>query len=170
MTGPLAVFIGPMGAGKTRVGKRVARALEVPFTDTDKVIVQQHGPIADIFDQHGEPHFRALERDVVHEALQGGGVVSVGGGAVLDEATRAELRELPVVYLTISADAVASRLGDGKRPLVRGGVDDWQRIFDARRPVYEGLASVTFDTSRLPIDRIAQDVVTWIERNGLESR
>ena len=114
MTGPLAVFIGPMGAGKTRIGKRVAKALGVPFTDTDKVIVARHGVIADIFDQHGEPHFRALERDVVHEALQGEGVVSLGGGAVLDEASRAELRELPVVYLTISADAVESRLGDGK--------------------------------------------------------
>ncbi|QNO36394.1 shikimate kinase [Protaetiibacter sp. SSC-01] len=170
MSGPLAVFIGPMGAGKTRVGKRVAKALGVPFTDSDKVIVARHGAIADIFDTHGEPHFRALERDVVHEALQGSGVVSLGGGAVLAEATRDELRELPVVYLTISADAVASRLGDGKRPLARGGVGDWQRILDARRSVYEGLARVTFDTSRLPIDRIAEDVVDWIRRNGLEYR
>lgn len=168
MTGPLAVFIGPMGAGKTRVGKRVARALEVPFVDTDKVIVAAHGPIADIFDTHGEPHFRALERDAVREALRGTGVVSLGGGAVLDESTRELLAQLPVVYLKISADAVASRLGDGRRPLARGGVGDWQRIYDARRGVYEGLARVTFDTSRLPIDRIAQDVVTWIERNGLE--
>ncbi len=170
MSGPLAVFIGPMGAGKTRIGKRVARALGVPFTDTDKVIVARHGAIAGIFDAYGESHFRALERDVVREALHGGGIVSLGGGAVLDEATRAELRGLPVVYLTISAEAVASRLGDGKRPLVRGGVGDWQRIYDARRSVYEDLARVTFDTSRLPIDGIAQDVVTWIERNGLESR
>ncbi len=96
MTAPLAVFIGPMGAGKTRIGKRVARALEVPFTDTDKVIVAAHGPIADIFDQHGEPHFRALERDVVHEALTGGGVVSLGGGAVLDPGTQQTLEGLPV--------------------------------------------------------------------------
>jgi shikimate kinase len=170
MTAPLAVFIGPMGAGKTRVGKRVARALELPFTDTDKVIVAAHGPIAEIFDAHGEPHFRALERDVVHEALHGTGIVSLGGGAVLDESTQRVLADLPVVYLQVSADAVAPRLGDGKRPLVRGGVGDWQRIYDARRPTYERLAAVTFDTSRLPYDRIAQDVVTWIERNGLERR
>jgi shikimate kinase len=170
MTAPLAVFIGPMGAGKTRIGKRVARALEVPFTDTDKVIVAAHGPIADIFDQHGEPHFRALERDVVHEALTGGGVVSLGGGAVLDPGTQHALDGLPVIYLRVDADAVSARLADGTRPLVRGGIEDWQRIYDARRATYERLASVTFDTSRLPRDRIAQDVVTWIESRGLETR
>jgi shikimate kinase len=170
MTAPLAVFIGPMGAGKTRIGKRVARALGVPFADTDKVIVAAHGPIADIFDEHGEPHFRALERDVVREALQGGGIVSLGGGAVLDSGTQSALAELPVVYRRVEADAVAARLGDGKRPLVRGGIDDWQRIYDTRRETYERLASVTFDTSRLPRDRIAQDVVAWIESRGLETR
>ena len=162
MTGPLAVFIGPMGAGKTRIGKRVARALDVPFTDTDKVIVAAYGPIADIFDAHGEPHFRALERDVVREALTGPGVVSLGGGAVLAAETQRLLAELPVVYLQVDADAVTARLADGTRPLVRGGIEDWQRIYDARRAIYEGLASVTFDTSRLPRDRIAQDVVAWI--------
>src|SRR5690606_37079505 len=143
---------------------------EVPFTDTDKVIVATHGPIADIFDEHGEPHFRALERDVVREALTGGGIVSLGGGAVLAAETQRLLAELPVVYLQVDADAVTARLADGKRPLVRGGIEDWQRIYDARRATYESLASVTFDTSRLPRDRIAQDVVTWIESRGLETR
>lgn len=163
MTTPRAVFIGPMGSGKTRIGKRVARALEVDFTDTDKMIVASHGPIAEIFDTHGEPHFRALERAAVHDALQRGGVVSLGGGAVLDDDTRAELAALPVVYLTITSDAVAARLGDGKRPLVRGGIEDWVRIFEARRPIYESLAQTTLDTSRLPAERIAADIVTWLE-------
>ncbi len=163
MSGPVAVFIGPMGAGKTRLGRRVARSLDVAFTDTDKVVVAAHGPIAAIFDEHGEQHFRALERAAVHEALSGEGVVSLGGGAVLDLDTRAELRELPVVYLSVTAEAVAARLGDGKRPLVRGGVDDWQRIYDARRPLYEELAKLELDTSRLPHERLAADVVHWLE-------
>jgi len=162
MTGPLAVFIGPMGAGKTRIGKRVAKALGVPFTDTDKVIVAQHGPIADIFDAHGEPHFRALEREAVAAALCGEGVVSLGGGAVLAPETQELLAGLPVVLLHVEADAVAARLADGRRPLVRGGVEDWQRIYAARRALYERLASVTFDTSYLPKDRIAEDIVRWI--------
>ena len=163
MTGPLAVFIGPMGAGKTRIGKRVAAALGVPFTDTDKVIVREHGPIAAIFDAHGEAHFRALEAAAVAAALEGEGVVSLGGGAVLDAGTRALLRGRPVVYLSVTAEAVADRLGDGKRPLARGGVDDWQRIYDARRPLYEELAAYRLDTSRLPYDALAQEVVTWLE-------
>lgn len=163
MTGPVAVFIGPMGAGKTRIGRRVARALEVPFADTDKLVVAEHGPIAAIFDEHGESHFRALERAAVRSALAGEGVVSLGGGAVLDPDTRDELSRLPVVYLSVSADAVAARLGNGKRPLVRGGIDDWQRIYDARRSIYEELASFELDTSRLPHDRLAQDVVEWLE-------
>jgi len=163
MSTPDVVFIGPMGAGKTRLGRRVARRLDVAFTDTDKVIVAAHGPIAAIFDEHGEAHFRALERAAVHEALQGAGVVSLGGGAVLDPETRAELGALPVVYLSVTADAVASRLADGKRPLVRGGVDDWQRIYDVRRAIYEELATLELDTSRLPHERLADDVVHWLE-------
>jgi len=163
MSGPVAVFIGPMGAGKTRLGRRVARTLGVPFTDTDKAIVAEYGPITAIFDEHGEPHFRALERAAVHAALMGEGVVSLGGGAVLDPETRAELAELPVVYLSVTADAVSARLGDGKRPLVRGGIDDWQRIYDARRPIYEELANLELDTSRLPHERLADDVVHWLE-------
>lgn len=163
MTGPLAVFIGPMGAGKTRIGRRVSRALGVPFTDTDKVIVAEHGAIADLFDTHGEAHFRALERAAVHRALAGDGIVSLGGGAVLDAETRAELSAHPVVYLSVTADAVEARLENGKRPLVRGGIDDWQRIYDARRPIYEELAVLTLSTAgRADVD-IAQDVLSWLE-------
>lgn len=164
MSGPRAVFIGPMGSGKTKVGKRVAKALGLGFVDSDKVIVAEHGPIADIFDAHGEPHFRALERAAVHAALQTDGIVSLGGGAVLDPATQAELAELPVVYLTISAEAVESRLDNGKRPLVRDGIASWQRIFEARRHIYEGLATIEIDTSSVPYDGVAQEVIDWLER------
>ena len=122
MTGPRAVFIGPMGSGKTKVGKRVAKALGVSFLDTDKMVVAEHGPIADIFDTHGEAHFRALERAAVREAFASDGIVSLGGGAILDPETQADLAALRVVYLSITAEAVESRLDNGKRPLVRGGI------------------------------------------------
>ncbi|QEO10134.1 shikimate kinase [Protaetiibacter larvae] len=163
MSGPVAVFIGPMGAGKTRIGRRVARELGVPFTDTDKVIVAAHGPIAALFDSHGEPHFRALERAAVRDALAGEGVVSLGGGAVLDPETRTALAAHPVVYLSVTADAVADRLADGKRPLVRGGIEDWQRIYDARRPIYEELATLELSTAHRADRDIAQDVLNWLE-------
>ncbi|MFX5684625.1 shikimate kinase, partial [Acinetobacter baumannii] len=82
------VLIGPMGAGKTSVGRRVARALGEPFSDTDKIVVRDHGPIPDLFRAHGEAHCRSRERDAVAEALERGGVVALGGGAVLDPVTR----------------------------------------------------------------------------------
>lgn len=163
MTGPTAVFIGPMGAGKTRIGRRVARALGVTFTDTDKVIVAQHGAIADLFDTHGEPHFRALERAAVRAALAGEGVISLGGGAVLDPETRGELASSPVVYLSVTAEAVEPRLANGKRPLVRGGIDDWQRIYDARRALYEELAAIEIPTGGRSDEQITQDVLDWLE-------
>lgn len=158
------VFIGPMGAGKTSIGKRVARGLKLPFVDTDRVIVQAHGPIPAIFAEHGEQHFRALERDAVAEALDGGGVVSLGGGAVLDARTRAALAPHRVVYLTVSPDSVASRIRDANRPLVAGDdpVAAWERIFAARRPLYEQVADVTFDTSG-PIAHVATAVLDWLK-------
>jgi shikimate kinase len=70
MTSPAIVLIGPMGAGKTSVGKRVAKRLGLPFTDSDAAIVREHGPIETIFATHGEAHFRELEREAVADALK----------------------------------------------------------------------------------------------------
>jgi shikimate kinase len=161
---PPVVFIGPMGAGKTRLGKRVARILGRGFTDTDKVIVARHGSISDIFDTHGEVYFRALEREAVADALRSTDVVSLGGGAVLDADTRADLAGLPVVLLTVSAEAVQDRLEDGRRPLVRDGVTSWTRIFESRRPLYEALATHVIDTSGRKMDDVAEEVVAWLTR------
>jgi shikimate kinase len=158
MSAVAGVLIGPMGAGKTRLGRRAAKLLGLPFTDTDKTIVAEHGPIADIFDAHGEPYFRALEREAVRKALDGGGIVSLGGGAVLHPDTQADLAHERVILLTTTAEAVASRLGDGKRPLVRGGVADWERILSERLPLYQRLATHTVDTSVLPFETVAADI------------
>jgi len=160
------VLIGPMGAGKTSVGRRVARALGASFTDTDKLVVRDHGPIRDLFLAHGEAHFRALEREAVAEALARGGVVALGGGAVLDPVTRERLREHHVVLLTVAAHVVASRIHGDERPLL-GGEDPvarWQRIFDERRPVYEQTADIAFDTSSGPLARVVDDIVAWARR------
>lgn len=155
------VLIGPMGAGKTRIGKRIAKLLEVGFTDTDAVVAAEHGPIARIFDEQGEPRFRELERAAVVAALAGDGVVSLGGGAVLDPATQADLAGHRVVLFVVSPEAVAPRIGSGRRPLVRNGLDDWIRIRDERMPLYERLADVAFDTSSRPAARIAEEVAAW---------
>lgn len=159
----MIVFIGPSGAGKSRLGKRVARLLGVPFADSDRMIVAEHGPIPQIFADFGEAHFRALERETVHRALQGEGVLSLGGGAVLDPDTQRELADHRVVLLTITPEAVARRLaGDTDRPLVRNGVQDWVALNAPRWELYERLADVTFDTSNRPNDQIAKEVAAWM--------
>jgi shikimate kinase len=160
---PPVVLIGPMGAGKTRVGKRVAALLQTGFIDTDRLVVAENGPIAKIFAEHGEPRFRELERAAVQRALAGDSVVSLGGGAVLDSRTLADLNEHRVVYLTVSARAVEGRLGDGKRPLIRDGISDWQRIFEERRALYEEVADLEVDTSHRGYDSIAEEVAAWAQ-------
>ena len=166
MTSPSSaiVMIGPMGAGKTSVGKRVARALEVPFFDTDAAIAREHGPIEQLFAAHGEPHFRALERAAVVEGLSTGGVVSLGGGAVLDADTQADLAHHRVVLLTVAPRVVAIRVRGSSRPLLQGEDDTlarWTSIIEQRRPIYERLADVSFDTSNGPLQGVVDRIVAW---------
>jgi len=157
------VFIGPSGAGKSRLGKRVARLLELPFADTDKMVVAEHGPIPELFRAHGEPHFRALEREAVVRGLAGDGILSLGGGAVLDADTQRDLAEHRVVFLTITPEAVAQRLaGDTDRPLVKNGVADWVTLNAPRWEIYERLADATFDSSHRPNDQLANEVAAWL--------
>lgn len=156
------VLIGPPGSGKTRLGKRVARRLGLPFVDTDKRIVADHGSIAEIFSILGEPHFRRLEREAVIQALAEDAVVSLGGGAVLDEETQRDLAGRRVVLLTVSADAVASRITGGKRPLLAGGIDAWTALVESRRELYERLGDRVWDTSDRPLDAIAAEIAEWI--------
>ena len=160
---PALVLIGAPGAGKTRIGKRIARLLDLPFVDTDKRIVALHGSIPDIFEHHGEPHFRVLEREQVALALAENAVVALGGGAVLDAGTQADLAALKVAQLTVSPESIATRNIGAGRPLLSGGIDAWTALVAARAPIYDRLSQASFDTSRLPAERIADDIVRWLE-------
>jgi shikimate kinase len=155
-------LIGPPAAGKSRVGKRLAKLLGVPFVDTDAVVVAEHGPIPEIFATHGEPYFRELERAAVAEALRSPGVVSLGGGAVLDEATQAELAAARVVLLTVRAEAIAKRITNGKRPLITD-LESWKRLVASRSDLYRSLADYTADTSSRPIDTIVAEIAAWVD-------
>jgi shikimate kinase len=167
------VLIGPPAAGKSRVGRDLARRLNVPFIDTDRVIVEEHGPIAHIFAEHGEAYFRGLEREAVAAALAsetGDAVVSVGGGAVLDPETQRDLAAASVILLTVSPDAAAARIDGGTRPLV-SGMDSWQRLLDERSPLYARLADYTIDTSTRTPGDLADELARWVRGpHGIRER
>lgn len=158
------VLIGPMGAGKTSIGKRVAKTLGRTFYDSDIAVAREHGPIETIFAEHGEPHFRALERAAVREGLATGGIVSLGGGAVTDAETRAALRDHRIVLLTVEPRVVAGRVLGSARPLLAGdgGLERWMAIYAERRPLYEELADVTFDTSSGPLAHVVENIAAWV--------
>ena len=155
------VLIGPMGSGKTKLGKRISTALGKPFIDTDKTIVAGHGSIAALFAEFGEAHFRTLERLAVQDALAQDAVVALGGGAILNEDTQADLADRRVALITVSAEAVGPRIVGTKRPLLTGGIETWISIMESRREIYERLATRTWDTSSRPLSKIASEIADW---------
>ena len=165
--GPLAILIGPPGAGKTTVGAELATRLGVSFLDTDASIEAVAGKaVGDIFIDDGEPVFRALERTAVAAALAGqDGVVGLGGGAILDSGTRDQLAGRPVVYLSATFPELAKRVGlDRPRPLLIGTNPRTQlkTLLDQRLPIYEGLAWLTVQTDGRAPDEIAGQIADAI--------
>ena len=150
MTSPVAILIGPPGAGKTTVGALVAAALGTGFSDTDSVVEEMAGqPVSDIFVTDGEPAFRALEREAAARLITSQpGVLALGSGAVLDPGTRQLLAGQRVIYLEAGFATVARRSGlDGPRPPVPGNPRGRLRqMLEERHPVYEGLAWRTVRT------------------------
>lgn len=141
--------------------------LGAPFIDTDRVIVAEHGPVADIFATRGESAFRILEAEAVADALrQPGAIVSLGGGAVMTPSVAAALHGHPVVLLTVTPEAAAERLDPETRPLVRDGIGAWIELVAGRMPTYEALASATWDTSSRPIDHIAAEIAEWVRERA----
>lgn len=153
------VLIGPMGVGKTTIGKKLAKALELSFIDTDKEIVRDHGSISKIFEKQGEQVFRSLESQYLLSALSRGGVIATGGGVVTQEANRKALKGELVIYLSTNGRHMAARLLAGKRPLLKNGVSDWKRIYQERKPLYESVAKHEVSTSSKPLSEIVAEII-----------
>ena len=164
---PRLVVIGPPGSGKTTVGRAVAQALGEPFVDVDEVVEQQQGrSISDIFVDDGEAAFRELERAVCAELLtRAAGVVSLGGGSVLDPRTEADLDGLAVAFLDVAIADAAQRVGFAQsRPLLAVNPRAaWTQLMNARRPVYERVATLTVDTAGRSVDEVVADVLAALK-------
>ena len=159
----MIVLVGFMGAGKTTVGRILARRLGVPFRDSDVVIEDRAGrPIRQIFAEEGEPAFRDLEHKVIAELLDGtDSVLALGGGAVQRADTRDLLKDVPVVYLRISyAEAMRRVGGDHGRPMLAR--PDVAQLHAERDIVYAEAATVTVDAGTSPPEAIARDILTLL--------
>jgi shikimate kinase len=162
---PKVVLIGPPGAGKSSVGRAIARILECDVLDTDIEIERRAGKkISEIFTEDGEATFRTLERTAVLEAIESAtGVIALGGGSVLDLDVANSLREskIPVAYLQVSISQAAPRVGFNKeRPLLTiNPRQQWLALMEVRRPIYEGLATMQVSTDNRKPAEVAQEIV-----------
>jgi shikimate kinase len=166
MSYPIAVLIGPPGAGKSTVGPLLAALLGAEFAETDAMVEAEAGkPVSDIFISDGEPAFRELERAAVARALASHpGIVALGGGAVMDPATQQLLAGQRVVYLQTGFTAAVQRVGlDTPRPLLLGNPRAQMRDLLAQRlPVYESLAAITVTTDDRDPQEIADEIAATV--------
>lgn len=170
------ILIGFMGTGKTSLGKAAAKKLKIPFLDTDDLIVEREGmPISKIFAQKGEAYFRSLETEVITDLqdLEGGHVISCGGGLPLREENRPLLRKLGrVIYIRTSPAVLAARLeSDTTRPVLQQGegtiLEKVERILGEREPKYMDAADIVIENDDQSFYTVAKKLV-YIYREGGE--
>ncbi|MFZ9308613.1 MAG: shikimate kinase [Candidatus Nanopelagicales bacterium] len=160
------VLIGAPGAGKSTVGQLLAQALECSFVDSDSVIEKNLGmPISEIFIQESEQYFRKIEKQVVLDLLTNfTGVLSLGGGSVLDEEVQRELANHLVIWLQVSLADAVERVGlNQSRPLLLGNVrSNMKNLLTERNHIYQNLATHIVDATNSP-QAIVRSIIEKIQ-------
>ncbi len=172
-------LVGPMGAGKTTIGRQLARKLGMQFLDSDRVIEERTGAdIPLIFEKEGEDGFRKREQAVIDElTLQDNLVLATGGGVILNADNRKALAQRGlVIYLHSDLKSLVERTSkDQNRPLLHSGQDPHtvlKRIMEQREPLYRETANFTVDTSNTSIRNVIQAIISQIDHlneNGSQS-
>jgi shikimate kinase len=164
------VLIGMMGAGKTTVGSRLARALDRPFVDSDLQVEQRTArSVREIFETDGEAAYRALESEVLAEALgsEEPSVIAAAGGTILDPNNRRRMKECgTVVFLEAEPDALLPRVGgQDHRPLLRDDPSGVLQQMDVvRRPLYSETADFVVDVAANPPDAVVEKILELVAR------
>jgi len=173
MRNPKNLFlIGPMGAGKSAVGKHLARALHMTFIDSDDEIEHRTGvDIPFIFEKEGEAGFRKREARVIDELSQQDGIVlATGGGAVVDPDSRSRLGARGfVVYLRTSVKQQLERTNRGReRPMLSGGdrEDVLTRLMELREPMYREIADLVVETDGRRVQVVAKEIVDAVQETS----
>ena len=158
-------IVGYMGSGKSTVGRIVAEDLGWGFLDLDRAVAERASlSIPEIFDLLGEPHFRDLERWELLEALGGPKtrVVACGGGVIVDPRNRAQLMEVPTVFLWEDADVLYRRTRGPGRPLRGTSYEDFARRYAERLPYYLEVAALQIEPGDRPPRRVADEILEWL--------
>ncbi|HKI59900.1 MAG TPA: shikimate kinase [Mariprofundaceae bacterium] len=163
------VLVGLMGSGKSSVGRRLAKRLEIPLIDLDEYIVEKAGKtIPQIFDEQGEEAFRDMESEALREVLGKPAVIATGGGAIMREENRALLKEHPpVIWLKASPEFLASRIdGDSNRPLIAEGetVKKLQALAEVRYPFYESCADYIVPRGEMKKRKVLESILRFLKR------
>jgi shikimate kinase len=167
-------LVGMMGAGKTSLGRRLAARLDVPFRDADHEIEAAAGlSVSEIFQKYGEPYFRDGERRVIARLLgEAPHVLATGGGAFMDAATRAAMKQSALtVWLKAPIAVLMARVKKrDTRPLLKGGdpKDIIEKLLVEREPVY-ALADITLECADESHSGALDNIVTLLRERGLET-
>ena len=160
-------LVGPMGSGKSAIGRRLARELGREFVDSDEVIEERTGvDIAYIFEKEGEGGFRKRERAVIGELVSRPGIVlATGGGAILDAVNRKALASHGIViYLHTSVTQQLRRTRGNKRPLLNRG--DRRQILEelmqVREPLYREIADLVVETDGRTVASVVREISDWL--------